>query len=137
MIMMTQLTVAVTVLSALAAAVMLGLVVYGFRRYINRPRSAPIDYIGTGIALMAATKLLRLLWWDVIPHTFLAGLTEFRFSGHQVNWIFDAGVIWSCWFMLKGIFIMVDSKDPGKYNVFTAVFYPKRLRMWIISKEEE
>lgn len=135
--MITQLAGLITALSALAATLMLALVIYGFRRYIKRPRTAPIDYIATGIWMMAVAKLLRLLWWDIVPHTFLPSLTEFRVAQHEVNWVFDVIVVIACWYMLKGIYIMVEAKEPGKYNVLTAVFYPKRLRMWLISRPDE
>ena len=135
--MITELTGILTAVSAVAATLMLALVIYGFRRYIKRPRFAPIDYIATGIWLMALAKLTRLLWWDVVPYTFLPNLTDFRVAQHEVNWIFDLLVVLACWYMLKGIHIMVEAKEPGKYNVFTAVFYPKRLRMWISSRAEE
>lgn len=134
--MISFLTGLLTALSAVAAALMLLLVIYGFRRYIRRPRTAPIDYIATGIWIMASVKLFRLLWWDIVPYTFLPNLTDFRVQQHEVNWLFDIGVVLACWYMLKGIHILVDAKEPGKYNVLTAVFYPRRLRMWIVSRTE-
>ncbi len=134
--MITQITGVMTALSAMAATLMLVLVIYGFRRYIKRPRIAPIDFIATGIWVMALAKMIRIFWWDVVPYIFLPTLTDFRVKQHEVNWFFNILVVIACWYMLKGIYIMVDAKEPGKYNVLTAVFYPKRLRMWLTSKPE-
>ncbi len=39
--------------------------------------------------------------------------------------------------MLKGFHLLVEEKAPGQYSVWTAVFYPRRLRLWLVSRIDE
>ena len=126
-----------TNLTALAAVITLSLVIYGFRRYIRRPHIAPIDFIGTGIWLLCFFKMTRLLWWDLLPDLLDIKWSSLGLNGSNVNWIFNLGVMAGCWYMLKGFHMLVEEKAPGEYNVWTSVFYPRRLRLWIMSRLDE
>lgn len=131
-------TIATDALGVLAV-VLLCLVVYGFRRYVNRPRVDPIDFIGTGIWILALTKAARLVFWDLVPDavTLLGGTFTWSSIGvtaSGVNWVFNASSAIGAWFLLHGYFLIVDRKEPGQYSTLTAVFYPRRLNLWIVSR---
>lgn len=128
---------ALTVMTAGLAVVMLGLVIYGFRRYINRPRNTPIDYIATGILLMAASNLLGFFWWEVLPLTTIGANVLPVLERYPLDWTFNLIIAYGGWNMLKGFHLLVEEKEPGSYHVLTAVFYPRRLRLWIGSRSEE
>lgn len=113
-----------TNISGVAGALVTLLIVYGFRRYINRPRTAPIDYIGTGIWVLGVVFMSRMFFWDLIPN--LAGINwraDFGVSAVHVNWVFNLGVVLGMWLKLKGFYLLVNSVAPGRYNILTAVFY--------------
>ncbi len=114
-------------ISALVATALLALVIYGFARYVRRPRTEPIDYIGTGIWVMALDTMLRLLWGDIVPDLVPSARAWILAHASDANAIFNILVAVACWNMLKGFYILVEMRAPGQYNIFTAVFYPKRL----------
>jgi len=127
----------ITNITAILATIALALLAFGFRRYVKRPRNAPIDYIGTGIWVLAFLQVVRMLYWDIVPD--IMGFDwrdDYHITSGKVNWIFNSLIIVGAWFKLKGYWIIVEDKAPGEYNVFTAVFYPKRLRLWLESKNE-
>lgn len=123
-----------TNLSAFLAMLFLLLVIYGFRRYVRRPRTEAIDFIGTGIWIMALDHMLRLLWWDVAPDLLGMRWTE-GLGGTNVNWAFNLFMCVGAWFVLKGFHILVEARAPGQYTVWTAVFYPKRLKLSLIGRK--
>lgn len=116
---------------------MLVLLIFGFRRYVRRPREAPIDFIGTGIWMMALFQMMRMFYWDLLPDIIDINWKEdYGVTGSHINWFFNILIIIGVWFKLKGYWIIVEDKAPGQYSIFTAVFYPKRLRLWLESKNE-
>jgi len=116
---------------------MLALLIFGFRRYVRRPREAPIDFIGTGIWMMALFQMMRMFYWDILPDVLdVSWKDDYGITGSHTNWFFNILIIIGVWFKLKGYWIIVDDKAPGQYSIFTAVFYPKRLRLWLESKNE-
>lgn len=116
---------------------MLALLIFGFRRHVRRPRSAPIDFIGTGIWMMALFQMMRMFYWDLLPDILDVNWKEdYGVTSSHINWFFNILIIIAVWFKLKGYWIIVDDKAPGQYSIFTAVFYPKRLRLWLESKNE-
>lgn len=116
---------------------MLALLIFGFRRYVRRPREAPIDFIGTGIWMMALFQMMRMFYWDILPDVLgVSWKEDYGITGSHINWFFNILIIIGVWFKLKGYWIIVDDKAPGQYSIFTAVFYPKRLRLWLESKNE-
>lgn len=116
---------------------MLALLIFGFRRYVRRPREAPIDFIGTGIWMMALFQMMRMFYWDLLPDILDVNWKEdYGVTSSHINWFFNILIIIAVWFKLKGYWIIVDDKAPGQYSIFTAVFYPKRLRLWLESKNE-
>lgn len=122
-----------TNITAFISVGVLLLVVYGFRRYTIRPRTDPIDYIGTGIWLLALTKAVRLVWWDLLPDFFEQKM-PFNLDGSDVNWAFNALVIFGSWYMLKGFYMLVELQAPGQYSILTAVFYPRRIRLSFVNR---
>lgn len=127
-----------TNVSALVAVLLLLLVIIGFRRYIKRPRTVPIDYVATGIWTLCFVMLGRQVFWDVLPDLFpnFQRWSDIGVHSQDVNWIFNTGMIAACLFMLKGYHMLVEEKVPGRYTILTAVFYPKRLRLWITARGE-
>ena len=126
-----------TNMTGMIAIVMLSLLIFGFRRYVRRPRTAPIDYIATGIWMMALFQMLRMFYWDLLPDFLDVNWKEdYGITGSHVNWFFNILIIIGVWFKLKGYWIIVEDKAPGQYSILTAVFYPKRLRLWLESKNE-
>ncbi len=116
---------------------MLALLIFGFRRYVRRPREASIDFIGTGIWMMALFQMMRMFYWDILPDVLdVSWKEDYGITGSHINWFFNILIIIGVWFKLKGYWIIVDDKAPGQYSIFTAVFYPKRLRLWLESKNE-
>lgn len=113
---------------------MLALLIFGFRRYVHRPREAPIDFIGTGIWMMALFQMMRVFYWDILPD--MLGVVWKEDIGSHINWFFNTLIIIGVWFKLKGYWIIVEDQAPGQYSIFTSVFYPKRLRLWLESKNE-
>lgn len=127
-----------TNVSGFIATAMLALLIYGFRRYVRRPRTAPIDYIGTGIWVLALLQLLRMFWWDILPDVLdVSWKEDFGIHADHVNWIFNVLIVVGVWYKLHGYWKLVDGKAPGQYNTFTAVFYPKRLKLWLEAKAKE
>ena len=128
----------ITNVTAFISLALLLLVVHGFRRYTIRPRTEPIDYIGTGIWLMALTKAIRMVWWDIVPD--LMGRAYWKsldFQASDANWIFNIAVLLGAWFMLKGFHMLVEERAPGVYNLFTCVFYPSQIRLSFIRSKRE
>lgn len=124
-----------TNVTAFIAVGMLALLILGFRRYVKRPRTAPIDYIGTGIWVLALIQLLRIFWWDLLPDILNVSWREnYGFRAAHINWFFNVLIIVGVWYKLHGYWKLVEEKVPGQYNTFTAVFYPKRLKLWIEAK---
>lgn len=134
---MTSLMIFLTVVTAVVAAVLLLLVIYGFRRYINRVRTSPIDYIATGILFMAFSNLLGFFWWEILPLTTVGQMVLPFLEVYSLDWTFNLLLAYGGWNMLKGFHLLVEEKEPGAYHVLTAVFYPRRLRLWIGSRTEE
>ena len=133
---MTSILIALTAITGVVSAILLGLVIYGFRRYINRERTSPIDYIATGILLMAFGNVIGFVWWEVLPLWSLGRTTVDFFDVYSMDWTFNVLLIAGAWNMLKGFHLLVEEKEPGSYSVMTAVFYPRRLRLWLISHSE-
>jgi len=115
--------------AAVIAVFFLALVIYGFRRYVKRPPAEPIDYMGTGIWLLAMNEMVRLVWWDLIPDFMGQPWRAYGFTSSHFNWIFNFVVVLAAWNMLKGFYLLVDELAPGHYNIITAVFYPRRFRL--------
>ena len=123
-----------TNVSAFISVALLLLVVYGFRRYTVRPRTDPIDYMGTGIWLLALVNATRLTFWDLVPDIFDFTWLDFGINGSAINWGFNVWVGLGSWFMLKGFYMLVEERVPGQYNIFTAVFYPRQIRLSFVSR---
>ena len=115
---------------AFVSLFLISLVIFGFRKYTSLPRNTPMDNMGTGIWFMALTKMLRLLWWDLIPDFMGHSWAFYGIRGSHVNWLFDIGVVTGCIFILRGYAMLVERVAPGEYNIFTAVFYPRPIRLW-------
>lgn len=127
-----------TNVTGIIAILMLMLLIYGFRRYVKRPRTAPIDFLGTGIWILALLQLARLVWWDILPDAFdLNWHRDYSITSKHVNWIFNLLICVGVWYKLHGYWQLVEERAPGQYNTFTAVFYPKRLKMWLEAKGKE
>lgn len=127
-----------TNVTGILAILMLLLLIYGFRRYVRRPRSAPIDFLGTGIWLLALLQLARMFWWDLLPDALdVNWRDDYGIRAAHVNWIFNSLICVGVWYKLHGYWKLVDERAPGQYNTFTAVFYPKRLKMWLEAKGKE
>lgn len=134
---MTGLMIFLTVVTSAVAAALLALVIYGFRRYINRVRTSPIDFIATGILLMAFSNLLGFFWWEILPMTTVGKMVLPVLEVYSLDWTFNILLAVGAWNMLKGFHMLVEEREPGSYHVLTAVFYPRRLRLWIGSRTEE
>ena len=125
-----------TNVTGLVAVAMLALLIIGFRRYIWRKRTEPIDYIGGGIWMLALFQMGRLLWWDIAPDVFEFEWRDYGITGSHINWIFNSLIVVGTWYKLRGYWIVVNHEAPGEYNTFTSVFYPKRLRLWLDSRAQ-
>lgn len=112
------------------------LVIIGFRKYTSLPRNTPMDNMGTGIWFLTLTKMLRLIWWDLIPDFTGHRWSYYGIDGSSVNWAFDLGIVIGCVFILRGYYMLVERVAPGQYNIFTAVFYPRVIRLWVEIKKD-
>lgn len=126
-----------TNMTAIFAIIMLILAIIGFRRYTSLPRNTAMDFLGTGIWILAITNLARMMWWDLIPFVIGHLWSDYGLRSEVFNWVFNFSVIVGCWFMLRGYWMLVERVAPGQYGVLTSVFYPKRLRLWFEPKRDE
>ncbi len=122
----------VTFFAGIVTCLLQVLIVIGFRRFVNSPRKDAIDNIGTGVWLMAFTVMCRFLTWDVLyPFLGKPDWMSQAFQSHiNLFFVFCGGAASLC--ILKGYLMLVEKKEPGHYNILTCVFYPHKLRLWIV-----
>ena len=120
-------------------AIIMLLVLIAFRRSALALGGTAIHHIMAGVFWIISAAILRGLFWDILPS--FMGKHEFYLmidSIHPSTWpnIFFhimmgvAGIR-----LMYGFWLMIPDEDRGAYNIFTAAFYPKKLRMIIREKQ--
>lgn len=119
---------AAIIISTVWATVMLGLVMWAFRRHaLSLEHNALYDIVA-GIFWLASSMLLRGAWWDGLP--FVMGREEFRAfygGGTWPNIIFHLMIVAASLRLLRGFWLMIPDDEREDYTVLTAAFYPRRI----------
>lgn len=127
--------------SAALSAALLFLVLWAFRRHALSTEDSALTDIVAGIFWLAASVLLRGAWWDGLRSAM--GLDSFRvFYGFETygfwpNIIFHAMVIGATLRLLRGFWYMIPEEDRSHYNVLTAAFYPRRIKLRFTRKDKK
>ena len=122
---------------ALWAVIML-LVLIAFRRSAWAIGGTGIHHIMAGVFWIISASISRGLFWDILPN--LMGREEFRAMLGSIdpptwpNIFFHVIMGVAGLRLMYGFWLMIPDEDRGAYNIFTAAFYPKKLRMIIREK---
>lgn len=101
-----------------ALAVALGvLVMIAFRKYAVTMKGTAVAHLGAALFLFTFQLVARLIWWDVF-HGFGLGISS--------NWIWNILGLIACYHALRGFQLLLPEEDRKNFNIFTAVFYPRR-----------
>ena len=119
------------------ATIML-LVLIAFRRSALALGGTGIHHIMSGVFWIISAAIFRGLFWDMLPN--LMGHEGFLLMLGTINpstWpniffhvIMGIGGLR----LMYGFWMMIPDEDRGHYNIFTAAFYPKKIRMMIREK---
>ena len=127
-------------ITVIAWLLIMGLVLVAFRRSAMVLSGSGIHHIMAGVFWIICASVLRGVFWDVVPH--MVDIAEFhQFTGlmHPNTWpnIFFYAVMGIAGIRLMyGFWMMLPEEDRKDYNIFTAAFYPKKLRIIIKEKSE-
>ena len=120
-------------------AVIMLLVLIAFRRSALALGGTGIHHIMAGVFWIISASIFRGLFWDILPN--LMGREDFRTMLGSVDpstWpnIFFHVIMGVAGIRLMyGFWLMIPDEDRGSYNIFTAAFYPKKIRMIIREKQ--
>lgn len=130
----------VMILEFLVAAwlVIMMLVLIAFRRSALALGGTGIYHIMAGVFWIISASILRGVFWDVVP--FFMGDEPFYTLINVIhpstwpNMLFYTIMGVAGIRLMYGFWLMIPDEDRGSYNIFTAAFYPKKLRMIIREK---
>ena len=114
-------------------------VLIAFRRSALTLGGTGIHHIMAGVFWIISASILQGLFWDILPN--LMGREEFRAMLGSIdpstwpNMIFYVIMGVAGLRLMYGFWLMIPDEDRGTYNIFTAAFYPKKLRMVIREKQ--
>ena len=123
---------------ALWAIIML-LVLIAFRRSALALGGTGVHHIMAGVFWIISAAIFRGLFWDILPS--MMGQEKFYAMIGQINpstWpniFFHVMMAVAGIRLMYGFWLMIPDEDRGSYNIFTAAFYPKKLRMIIREKQ--
>lgn len=121
---MENLELIVTLATDIAALIVMLLITVAFREHVFRYPVTASDYIGLGIFIMTAGKILRLIWWDIFPIGLGFRWSDFGIYSDHVNWFFNVIFTIGGIVTFKGVHLVIPERHRHKYNLFTAPFYP-------------
>lgn len=123
---------------ALWAVVML-LVLIAFRRSALAFGGTGIHHIMAGVFWIISASIFRGFFWDILPN--VMGRETFRALLGSIdpstwpNIFFHVIMGVAGLRLMYGFWLMIPDEDRGAYNIFTAAFYPKKLRIVIREKQ--
>ena len=120
-------------------AIIMLLVLIAFRRSALALGGTGIHHIMAGVFWIICASIFRGVFWDVVP--FFMGKEPFYIMINVIhpstwpNMIFYVIMGVAGTRLMYGFWLMIPDEDRGTYNIFTAAFYPKKLRMIIREKQ--
>lgn len=108
-------------------------VLTAFRRSAVVFSGTGVHHLMAGLFWIVAISTFRGIFWDVIP--LVMGRDEFRnmisIYGYVTwpNLVFHSIMAVSGLRLMYGFWLLLPDEDRNNYNLFTAVFYPKKLRI--------
>lgn len=109
---------------ALAVATMMALIVRGFLPILLRPDGPAVHHLSAGMVLMLTAVALRSIYWDILP------VLGFEKAFHPVPIIlFGAMMLRAGYHLLRVQLLLIPKVDRGRYSIWTAPFYPRRLSL--------
>lgn len=124
--------------SVIVWAAIMVLVLIAFRRSAMKIGGTGIHHIMAGVFWIITASLVRGVFWDALPE--IVGREVFyQFTGmfYPNTWpnIFFYGIMAVAGIRLMyGFWLMLPEEDRKDYNIITAAFYPKKLRMIVKEK---
>ncbi len=113
--------------SALAAILATGLLVYGFVR-LSLKGEGLIRHLSIGLLLMHFVVFLRTGYWHIVSFGFPAwkwpSLIESTFSV-AIHMFFNLLVVVAGYFSLKALWLAIPTRVRADYTLFGAAFYPR------------
>lgn len=115
-----------TINAVVAAFALLGavLVARAYLPHIPLRDTTPAAYLARSFIVASGFYMLRVAF-DLI----LAAQGIDPFVPFTLTIIVNAGVVISAWFALKARHMAIPEPDRSRYNPFTAIFYPRGLRI--------
>ena len=120
-------------------AIIMLLVLIAFRRSALAIGGTGIHHIMAGVFWIISAAIFRGLFWDILP--FIIGKNEFYAIVSSIdpsNWpniVFHVIMGVAGLRLMYGFWLMIPDEDREAYNIFTAAFYPKKLRIIIREKQ--
>lgn len=116
------------------------LVLIAFRRSAMMLSGSGIHHIMAGVFWIISAAVLRGVFWDVVPH--VVGHDDFYdymtilYPATWPNVFFYTIMAVAGMRLMYGFWMMLPIEDRKDYNIFTAAFYPKKLKIIIREKQE-
>ena len=120
-------------------AIIMLLILIAFRHSALTLGGTGIHHIMAGVFWIISAAIFRGLFWDILPS--LMGKDEFYAVINSIdpstwpNIVFHVIMGVAGLRLMYGFWLMIPDEDRGAYNIFTAAFYPKKLRMIIREKQ--
>lgn len=128
---------ALLVVATGAATILLGLVMWAFRRHALSTEDSVLTDLVAGIFWLATAIALRGLWWDAAPWVLGQELMRSTYLGS--NWpniLFDVIVAMAALRLLRGFLLMIPDEDRKHYNILTAALYPRRVYLKLTAQRK-
>ena len=124
--------------SVIVWAAIMVLVLIAFRRSAMKIGGSGVHHIMAGVFWIITASLVRGFFWDIGP-VIVSREVFYQFTGmfypntwpniffHMIQLV--AGIR-----LMYGFWLMLPEEDRKDYNIITAAFYPKKLRMIVKEK---
>lgn len=124
--------------SVIVWATIMVLVLIAFRRSAMKIGGSGVHHIMAGVFWIITASLARGFFWDIAP-MIVTREVFYQFTGmfypntwpniffHMIQFV--AGMR-----LMYGFWLMLPEEDRKDYNIITAAFYPKKLRMIVKEK---
>lgn len=119
--------------TALFAVVIMGLVARGFIPLVfTHQKDDILSYLSKGVAVLVASQVLRLVYWDWVHSAGLRYYPElwetWLAMSRQlaVNVVPNLMLVCAGYYFLKARWLLIPDEDRDKWSILSAPFYPAR-----------
>lgn len=111
-------------IAAIMAILLALLVARAYLPHVSLTGGEPVDNLARAFVIASTVYFTRTLHWDVIYV-----LQGNHASNPELNLAINVAIMVAEYFALKARYLTIPAEDRGRYNVFTAAWYPKDFKI--------